>query len=109
NSRPRHRLSRTYGIGRSTRGLSRIVNYTRSARPVPTRPGDAPVPPSLRPGLRVRRLPPELGRGPGPPARRERAAVLAAGSMDRRGGGGPVRGHRGRPVPVHHGGPAGTG
>ena len=28
NSRPRQRLSRTYGIGRSTCGLPRIVNYT---------------------------------------------------------------------------------
>ena len=41
--------------------LPRIVNYTRSARSVPTRPGDAPVPSPVRPGLRVRRLPPELG------------------------------------------------
>ncbi len=30
NSRPRQNESRTYGIGRSTRGLPRIVNYTPS-------------------------------------------------------------------------------
>ena len=30
NSRPRQKLSRTYGIGRSTLALPRIVNYTRS-------------------------------------------------------------------------------
>jgi putative peptidoglycan lipid II flippase len=41
--------------------LPRIVNYTRSARSVPSRPCDAPVPSSIRPGLRVCRLPPELG------------------------------------------------
>src|SRR5690242_1007327 len=92
----------------STMALPRIVNYTRSARSVPARPGDAPVPPSLRPRLRVRRLPAELGRGPGPPARRERAAVLASGRVDRRGGGGPVRDDRGRQGAVRHGWPAGT-
>src|ERR1035441_9273961 len=48
---------RTYGIGRSTLALPRIVNYTRSARSVPTCPGDAPIPPAAWPGLRVRRLP----------------------------------------------------
>jgi len=42
-------------------GVARIVNYTRSARSVPPRPGGAPVPPAVRPGLRVRRLPAELG------------------------------------------------
>ena len=46
---------------RSQMALPRIVNYTRSGRSVPARPGDAPVPSPVRPGLRVRRLPPELG------------------------------------------------
>src|SRR5260370_15123753 len=94
---------------RSEGALPRIVNYTRSARSVPPGPGDAPVPPPEWPGLRVRRLPTELGRGPGPPAVRGRAAVLPARRLDRCRRGGPVRGDRGRPLPVHHGGPAGAG
>jgi hypothetical protein len=48
--------------------LARIVNYTGSKRSVPAGPGDAPVPSAGRPGFRVRLLPAELGRGPGPPA-----------------------------------------
>ena len=58
-----------------------------------TRPGDPPVPPVVRPGLRVRRLPTELGRGPGPPSRRE-WAVLGAGrwtDVVARGRAGPVQ------------------
>jgi transposase len=53
--RSRH-SRRAVAIHLSAIALPRIVNYTRSARSVPACPGDAPVPPAVRPGLRVGRL-----------------------------------------------------
>ena len=87
---PAKKFPRTYCTARSTLGLPRIVNYTRSARSVPTCPGDAPVPPAGRPGLRVRRATARTG------ARTGSTCTTRTGSCSRCQPGGPTRRRRTR-------------